>query len=62
MKTKAASKSPGKNTVSTTESIHDKIARQAYEIYEQRGREHGKDVEHWLEAEEFIMGSKKKRS
>ena len=62
MEKKAAPMSPKKNTVSSKESNHDRIARKAYEIYEQRGREHGKNVEHWLEAEEFIMGSKKKRS
>lgn len=60
MEKKSAPKIPRKKTVSSKESIHDKIARKAYEIYEKRGRKHGKDVEHWLEAEEFITGSKKK--
>jgi hypothetical protein len=29
----------------------DDIARRAYELFEQRGREHGLDVEDWLQAE-----------
>jgi len=29
----------------------DQIARRAYEIFEQRGRPAGCDLEHWLEAE-----------
>ncbi len=29
----------------------DEIARRAYELYLQRGGEHGKDVEDWVRAE-----------
>jgi heme oxygenase len=29
----------------------DEISRRAYEIFVARGRPHGRDVEHWLEAE-----------
>ena len=29
----------------------DDIARLAYEIYEQEGAPHGRDLEHWLSAE-----------
>jgi hypothetical protein len=29
----------------------EQIARRAYEIFEQRGRPEGCDLEHWLEAE-----------
>jgi hypothetical protein len=36
----------GEQTVET-----DAIARRAYERFEQRGREHGHDVEDWLDAE-----------
>jgi hypothetical protein len=32
----------------------DRIARRAYERFEERGREHGHDVEDWLEAEREI--------
>ena len=30
------------------------VARAAYELYEQRGCEHGHDVEDWLEAERIV--------
>ena len=31
-----------------------RIARRAYELYEQRGREDGYEMEYWLQAEEEI--------
>jgi hypothetical protein len=30
---------------------HDEIARRAYQIYEERGGEHGRDWDDWLQAE-----------
>jgi hypothetical protein len=33
------------------EPSHDETARQAYELFEQRGREHGRDWEDWFRAE-----------
>ena len=33
---------------------HDEIAREAYALYEARGRENGWDVEDWLAAEEML--------
>ncbi len=36
------------------------IEKKAYEIYEKRGREHGKDLDDWLEAEKIVIGKKKK--
>lgn len=38
----------------------DIIARKAYEIYVEKGREDGKNIEHWLEAEIIINAEKKK--
>jgi len=35
-------------------NIEDEIRRRAYELYEQRGREDGHDVEDWLRSEEEI--------
>lgn len=43
----------------TQESLYERIAKKAYEIYESRGREVGRDFEHWLEAEKIIKGKKK---
>jgi len=37
-------------------STHDEIARRAYEIFEQRGREHGHDLDDWLRAERELRG------
>ena len=34
--------------------LEDHIRRRAYELYEQRGREDGRDMEDWLRAEEEI--------
>jgi len=52
----AVRKRPGKNDG----DLEEAIARKAYEIFEERGREHGKDLEHWLEAEAIIKSGKKK--
>ena len=34
--------------------LGDEIARRAYELYLQRGGEHGKDVEDWVRAEKEL--------
>lgn len=56
-----AAKNPRKRSVSTKESVHERIAQKAYELYEQSGRIHGRDVEHWIEAEKIVLGTKKKK-
>ena len=38
--------------------LKDEICRRAYELYEQRGGEHGHDVEDWLRAEKEITRQK----
>ena len=35
--------------------VHTRIAALAYEIYEQRGRQDGYDVEDWLTAEQRVL-------
>jgi hypothetical protein len=43
---------PGKlETMSGAAGDPDSIARRAYQRYEDRGREHGRDLEDWIEAE-----------
>lgn len=37
------------------DALHEKIARKAFELYEQRGHLHGYDMEDWLEAERLIF-------
>ncbi len=36
---------------------HEEIARRAHELWEQEGCPHGKDAEHWLEAERQLHGT-----
>ncbi len=50
----------GKRTSKDEGALMDAIARKAYEIYEERGREHGKDFEHWLEAEAIVKAEMRK--
>ena len=37
--------------------LQKEIAQLAFELYEIRGREEGKDVENWLEAERIILSA-----
>jgi len=41
---------PAKTTESAVE-VQEHVRRRAYEIYEQRGKEDGHDLEDWLRAE-----------
>jgi hypothetical protein len=34
--------------------LNEEIAKVAYELFERDGREHGKDQEHWIEAEKIV--------
>ena len=34
--------------------VRERIAKKAYELYEQRGQQAGRELEDWLEAEELI--------
>jgi hypothetical protein len=46
------------NPVST---CHEELVRQkAYEIYEQRGRERGREIDHWLAAEQELTTVQRK--
>lgn len=35
---------------------YERIARRAYELYEQRGRQEGRDLEDWMKAEQQLAG------
>lgn len=37
------------------DAVREKIRLRAYELYEQRGREDGHDVEDWLQAEGEVI-------
>jgi hypothetical protein len=56
----ATPKTSSKKSTPAGESVQDKIARVAYELYEKSGYVHGRDVEHWIEAERIVLGKKKK--
>ncbi len=43
-------------------NVEDEIRRCAYELYEQRGREDGHDMEDWLRAEEEVMQNRSRRA
>ena len=54
---------PQETTRQTTQSSADhqeQIRLRAYELYEQRGREDGRDLEHWLQAESEVAQKKAK--
>ena len=42
---------------SSPDDVHSRIARLAYFLYEQRGGEHGYDVEDWIQAERTVLAS-----
>jgi len=42
-------------------NVEGEIRRRAYELYEQRGREDGHDVEDWLCAEEQVTQTRGRR-
>ena len=33
---------------------HEQVAHKAYELYQQRGAEHGRDLEDWFRAEQLM--------
>jgi len=43
----------------SSEMIQEQIRHLAYELYEQRGREDGRDLEDWLKAESEVIGKAK---
>ena len=52
-----AKKKSGTTVVSAPDNGNqklDQIRRRAYELYEQDGCEHGRDLEHWVRAEAEI--------
>lgn len=52
---------PHKNPerVQTPEKIQEQIRQRAYELYEERGRDNGHELEDWLQAESEVTGKTK---
>jgi hypothetical protein len=62
MKPTPPTPNPPSTTKQTTESTTDQeqTTRRAYELYEQRGRKDGYDLEDWLQAELEVTQQKAK--
>ena len=41
--------------------LEDEIRRRAYELYEEDGRQEGRQHEHWLRAEAEILGKRRQK-
>jgi len=50
-------KKPSATVATDPEGLEREIRRRAYEIYEERGREDGHDLDDWLRAEAEITGT-----
>lgn len=57
---KTKPRTEGRKSNKNNDAIIEMIASKAYEIYEQGGREDGKDFEHWLMAERVVMAEIRK--
>lgn len=64
VKTKAPAQGSGRpskpagsprNPIELPDGMWERIARKAYELWEQRGRREGQDMEDWLDAEAQVM-------
>ncbi len=52
-----------KTTAQTSaQDIQHQIRQRAYELYEQRGRRHGHDLDDWLTAESEVTGKVRTRA
>ena len=58
MQHKTASISTEKPEQGSLDSTEELIRVRAYQLYEERGCEHGHDLEDWLQAEAEILGKK----
>jgi hypothetical protein len=56
MPTPPTKKTPRLITSAPPKNIEEQIRRRAYELYEARGREDGRDLDDWFHAESEIKG------
>ncbi len=49
-------------TTESTSELPEQIRRRAYELYEQRGRDDGHELDDWLQAESEVTQQKAKRA
>jgi hypothetical protein len=45
----------------TSMSKKEQVEKRAYEIYQTQGSGHGRDLDHWLQAEKELSGEKKQQ-
>ena len=50
----------GNQTTECTRELQEQIRRRAHELYEERGRGDGRDLEDWLQAESEVTQQKAK--
>jgi len=48
---------PAEQAARRAEAHRGRVAQRAYELYEQRGRQEGRALEDWLNAERYLLGS-----
>jgi hypothetical protein len=56
--TKEPGKKPATSAPVQPETLEDRIRARAYELYEERGKEYGNDLDDWLRAEAELTSSK----
>jgi Protein of unknown function (DUF2934) len=57
---KSTTKNANANRGESAVDLQEQISRRAYELYERRGREHGHEVEDWLQAEAELAEERNK--
>ena len=55
---KAVQRGTVSQTTESTANLLEQIRLRAYELYEQRGREDGRDLDDWLQAESEVKQQK----
>jgi Protein of unknown function (DUF2934) len=53
-----ATKKPPRTVASDPQELEEQIRQRSFELYEERGREDGHEVDDWLRAEEEITRKK----
>lgn len=56
--TKEPGKRPATSALVEPETLEDQIRARAYELYEERGKEEGHDLDDWLRAEAELTSNK----
>ncbi len=57
---KEEGKKPARSALLAPENLEDRIRARAYELYEERGKEDGYDLDDWLRAEAEVTWSKRR--